>query len=226
MVNIDTVYQRVLAVANKEQRGYITPQEFNLLANQAQMDIFEQYFYDLNQFSRIPNNNTEYADMVKLLDEKISIFKTSSSLVYSSPNFILPGEIYRLGSIIYNVREVERVSDKELSYINISPLTKPSLIRPIYVKNNGSIRVYPDNIQTNVFCNFIRKPLTPSWGYVVVNEKALYNANNTTHFEIHDSESVELVNKILLLAGITLKSPDLSQLSLTEQQQKIQQEKQ
>ena len=44
MVNIDTVYQRVLAIANKEQRGYITPQEFNLYANQAQMDIFEQYF--------------------------------------------------------------------------------------------------------------------------------------------------------------------------------------
>ena len=47
MVNIDTVYQRVLAIANKEQRGYITPQEYNLYANQAQMDIFEQYFYDL-----------------------------------------------------------------------------------------------------------------------------------------------------------------------------------
>ena len=39
-VNIDTVYQRVLAVANKEQRGYITPQEYNLYANQVQMDIF------------------------------------------------------------------------------------------------------------------------------------------------------------------------------------------
>ena len=36
-VNIDTVYQRVLTLANKEQRGYVTPQEFNLLANQAQM---------------------------------------------------------------------------------------------------------------------------------------------------------------------------------------------
>ena len=33
MVNIDTIYQRVLATANKEQRGYITPQEFNLFAN-------------------------------------------------------------------------------------------------------------------------------------------------------------------------------------------------
>ena len=58
MVNIDTVYQRVLALANKEQRGYITPQEFNLFANQAQMDIFEQYFYDLNQFLRVPGNST------------------------------------------------------------------------------------------------------------------------------------------------------------------------
>ena len=43
MVNIDTIYQRVLAVANKEQRGYITPQEFNLFANQAQMDILYLY---------------------------------------------------------------------------------------------------------------------------------------------------------------------------------------
>ena len=42
MINVDRVYQRVLILANKEQRGYITPQEFNLFANQAQMDIFEQ----------------------------------------------------------------------------------------------------------------------------------------------------------------------------------------
>ena len=40
-VSVDTVYQRVLAILNKEQRGYITPQEFNLFANQAQMEIFE-----------------------------------------------------------------------------------------------------------------------------------------------------------------------------------------
>ena len=52
MINVDRVYQRVLTLANKEQRGYITPQEFNLFANQAQMDIFEQYFYDLNSINK------------------------------------------------------------------------------------------------------------------------------------------------------------------------------
>ena len=66
MVNINTVYQRVLAIANKEQRGYITPQEFNLFANQAQLDIFEQYFYDLNQFQLVPGNDTTYSDMIDL----------------------------------------------------------------------------------------------------------------------------------------------------------------
>ena len=75
-VSIDTVYQRVLAIANKEQRGYITPQEFNLFANQAQMEIFEQYFYDRNQINRLPSNDTPYADPVHLLEEKISIFKS------------------------------------------------------------------------------------------------------------------------------------------------------
>ena len=59
-VSVDTVYQRVLAILNKEQRGYLTPQEFNLFANQAQLDIFEQYFYDINQFGRVPGNDTEF----------------------------------------------------------------------------------------------------------------------------------------------------------------------
>ena len=60
-VSIDKVYQKVLAIANKEQRGYITPQEFNLFADHAQMDIFEQYFYDINQFGRTPGNDTAYS---------------------------------------------------------------------------------------------------------------------------------------------------------------------
>ena len=45
-VSADTVYQRVLTLLNKEQRGYMTAIEYNLLANQAQLYIFENYFHD------------------------------------------------------------------------------------------------------------------------------------------------------------------------------------
>ena len=84
-VSIDKVYQKVLAFANKEQRGYITPQEFNLFADQAQMEIFEQYFYDINQWNRQHGNHTGYADMITNLEEKVSYFTYFIyNLLYSS----------------------------------------------------------------------------------------------------------------------------------------------
>ena len=46
MVPVDRVYQKVLALLNKEQRGYLTPQEFNLLADKAQKEIYNSYFHD------------------------------------------------------------------------------------------------------------------------------------------------------------------------------------
>ena len=95
-VNIDTVYQRVLAIANKEQRGYVTPQEFNLLANQAQMEIFEQYFYDINQFSRARQNNFEYSNMLDILNDKLDNFKVSLETTTIIDN--LPGYGAEFGS--------------------------------------------------------------------------------------------------------------------------------
>ena len=71
MVNIDTVYQTVQALANKEQRGYLTPQEFNLFANQAQSDIFEQYFYDLNAFRTARPQERQVGDSVTFLQFKL-----------------------------------------------------------------------------------------------------------------------------------------------------------
>ena len=93
MVSVDTVYQRVLALANKEQRGYITPQEFNLLAPIAQMEIFEQYFYDQNQADRNVKNSTEYANVDEMLDEKISPFKQTSAIPMAAGIGTLPSNL-------------------------------------------------------------------------------------------------------------------------------------
>ena len=87
-VSVDTVYQRVLAIANKEQRGYITPQEFNLLANQAQLELFEQYFYDIDDIEPGRGSSTEFSDMLHILEEKIAPFRVNgSSLTAASLKF-------------------------------------------------------------------------------------------------------------------------------------------
>ena len=91
-INVNTVYQTVLLILNKEQRGYMTPLEFNKTGTQAQLEIFETYFDSLNQQIRIPQTNTDYADRVVNLDEKISIFKTIGNTTYTNGSFTLPIE--------------------------------------------------------------------------------------------------------------------------------------
>jgi len=91
-INVNTVYQTVLLILNKEQRGYMTPVEFNKIGTQVQLEIFERYFEDLNQQIRIPQTNTDYADRVINLDEKISIFKTIGNTTYTNGAFSLPAE--------------------------------------------------------------------------------------------------------------------------------------
>jgi len=232
-VNINTVYQTVLALANKEQRGYITPQEFNLFATQAQMSIFEQYFYDLNQFSRVPGNNTSYADMTNLLKEKISFFERNDFAVGSGK--VLPGNLYKLQQVQWlnpsknRYYTVEYVSNKDFLQMQSVSLIKPTDEKLVYTRNNIGITVFGDSPkQTNVICNFVAKPKDPNWTYVVVDKKALYNPSATDHqnFQLHPSEQTELVTRILALAGITLKDVNLYQVASNETKSQAQEQKQ
>ena len=156
-VSVDTVYQRVLAIANKEQRGYITPQEFNLFANQAQLDIFEQYFYDINQFNRVPGNDTEYSNMLDLLNEKIAIFQKyqqTISTIDSSAIGTLPTDVYRLGTVMYSGGtypiEIDEVSQNDVLDLEKSPLTRATLNRPYFTRQNKTtIKLYPSSLASS-----------------------------------------------------------------------------
>ena len=240
MVNIDTVYQRVLALANKEQRGYITPQEFNLFANQAQYEIFEQYFYDISQFSRVSSNSTEYSDMLGFLDEKLGVFKKTVSANTAGGtagvHVVKPTDFYRVGSIYNNVEDTgygggmkdirfEEIDYKEYKQMANSYLTKPTVNRPIYyVVDNKIILQPPPSGQVNL--SYIRKLADVRWGYVVVSNKAIWDATSSVNFELHKSEETELVYKILKLAGVTLNKPGLSHTALNMEESKAQKEKQ
>lgn len=228
-ISVDTVYQRVLAILNKEQRGYLSPTEYNLFANQAELDIFEQYFYDLNQFSRLPGNSTEYSDMVDILEEKISIFETSGTATYANEYWTEPSDLYRLGSVIYNGSEAEHVNKNEYLYITSSPLSKPTNDFPIYTRDASGIKVYGNSeITAGVTFQYIKKPNSPNeveWAFREVNGNALWNSTSSENFHLHESEETELVIKILQLAGVSIKDPSIYQIGTAEEAKSTQQEK-
>jgi len=246
-VSVDTVYQRVLAILSKEQRGYVTPQEFNLFANQAQLDIFEQYFYDINQFGRLPGNDTEFSDMLNILNEKINIFENNGPMVYNADlHWKAPSDLYRLGTIVYanqttskslypnpdtvvttvTYTEAERINYNEFLYINQSRYTKPTNSRPIFVANDKGYKVYgAAELITGVTCNYIKVPTEAAWGYQMVYGEALYDSTTSTNFELHESEETELVIKVLEFAGLAIQDINMYQVANQIGAQTNQQEK-
>jgi hypothetical protein len=197
MVNVNTVYKTVLYILNKEQRGYITPDEFNTLGTQVQREIFEAYFEELNQQLRIPQNDSEYANRVANLEEKIDIFNTSNLCTYVNPHFTLPTDVHRIGSIKLDGSSVipsigiQKVNRAEYTLLNNSPLTKPTTSYPVYIGETtgapsaapSQIVVHPSSITSNVRCNYIKAPVDPRWGYSVgslgqyIYDSTTYGAN-------------------------------------------------
>ncbi len=299
-INVNTVYQTVLLILNKEQRGYMTPVEFNKTGAQAQLEIFETYFDSLNQQIRIPQTDTDFSDRILNLDEKISLFKEfgsatsiSSSNVFNLPqqfsgsgqiatttlpaatagattayviqtatasqiangvveifangvlvadnlyeisgttiNFfsqptvgetlivnVYPKEFYRLGDLFYTAgalptQELERVGTKDLYHLLSSNLTSPTTTYPIYTYKNNKITVYPNSITSGITVSYIRKPIAPIWNFTTgLNNQYVFNASTSFNFELHPAEQTELILKILLYAGVVIRSPEIVQVA-------------
>jgi hypothetical protein len=250
MISVDSVYQKVLALANKEQRGYITPQEFNLFADHAQMDIFKQYFYDLNQSSRVPGNDTVYGNPTKIIEEKISMFEVVDVAANANVDGIITMSnidplFFKLTSVKVDYEETGIVAATEISVKETgSYRSSNSLMHsiehyyPRYIYNsfvdptdnslNTQIKISPIPLNTeDVLISYVKKPKTPNWTYLMSGENALYNMSAGDHqnFQLHFSEENLLVIKILQLAGINIKDGSLVQLASQEEIKKIQQEK-
>ena len=239
-ISVDTIYQRVLALANKEQRGYITPQEFNLLANQAQMSIFESYFYAKNQRDRAePNRTNEVgeSDIDELLDRKLSPFSAIGT-VTDGNTFLtqvtinsVARDVFQVGMVMSGNEPCQKVSVFEAQRFKSSTrhmLTTPTGHAPIYCDSRtdgDDIQVYAGSVApvtSGVTAEYFAVPRPADWTYVVVNSKALFNSTLAVDFELHRSEEDTVVNKILELAGIVMNKPGLvstaSQMGTNEQQ--------
>ena len=231
-INVNTVYQTVLMILNKEQRGYMTPTEFNTVATQVQLEIFEKYFDDLNQQLRVPQADTDYADRQENIDEKLAIFKTFGDAIYTTVGglsyFVLPtsdtyGDVvsfYRLGNVLYNDEKiVQRLDRHEFYYANQSRLTKPSTINPAYLYENQKLFVKPTSIIDKIKVDYIRKPNNVEWTFTTGNLGQYQNNSLTSvDFELHESEQTEVVLKVLLYAGIVIRDPQIVQAAAAQVQ--------
>ena len=218
-ISVDTVYKTVLLILNKEQRGYMTPDEFNKIGQQVQLEIFEKYFEDLNQIVRAPQTDADYADRLSYLEEKLSVFENTSTLNVSNGTVTL-SNVHRLNTVTYNNIELQKLGRKEYYNIINSPLTKPTKSYPVYLQEGNSLKIQPVDIGL-VDISYISKPLEIKWNFVPDESLGIfvYTSNGTTNFELHSSEQTEVILRILAYAGIVIRDPQIVQAATAQVQQ-------
>ncbi len=181
-INVNKVYKSVLSILNKEQRGFITPDEFNKYATEAQLMLLDISFTEYNALSNLDTvmrTNLGYADMPSKTKEKIDQFYKAETINFTAGIGTLPSDIYKIIELTKSdTVPIELVDKHEMPYLLASPLTAPSVDYPIYYKGKTTagatqIHVNPNSV-SSARLEYIKVPSDARFGYTV---NATYGTN-------------------------------------------------
>lgn len=225
---INQVYTTVLAILNKDNRGYVSPMEFNLYSELAQMSIFEEMFHKYSR-SLVKQNSrmyhSEFSDIPKHIREAFDVFVSESVLNKDSNDlyFYFISDFYKGLKLDllpskdtgYNRVEIEEVSKLEVTKLLNNNLTTPTLEYPVYIGVNGRYRIFPTFTNRFVLGTYIRKPKIPKWTYQNIGGNPLFNPSALDYqdFELPVQFFSDLVVKILGYCGIEIRENDVVQIS-------------
>jgi len=241
MASVREVYNALKDLANKEQRGFITPSEFNSFAPIAQQNVFNKLFKDITASEALRRRNVDPArdkSTLKQIKEDLGVFSKDSTITKASGVFAKPDDFARLismktaGDILLDVTSsvmIDPIYDEEkIDRILLSDLSKPSTSRPVaIVKDN--IQVFPTSIN-RIQVRYYKQPegidpttgartvSLPKFGFTTSNGKEAFNASTSVDFELPEHYTSELVFEIAKLVGVNLRDPNVYNYGNVESQ--------
>jgi hypothetical protein len=199
-MTIDEVYRFIQFIANKDQRGFIKPSEFNLAATRAQLDVIEEKFKERNSH--------------KNLDDLAPVVNVGT-LAYSSPSWTYPAGFLHFVSLEIGGNAVELIGLEKLQYRVDSSIVSPSQTYPLAVMINSGFKIYNNGSTPassgTVTMSYIKEPTAPKWTYTIVNGAPVYNgsAADAQGLTLPSSTHKDICHKIAEYVGVSLRDEDV-----------------
>ena len=231
-IDVNELYEFVQFVANKEQNGYIKPNEFNLAADRAQMQFFmERYNNPAEYQPGRPIPRVAFQQTQKVSDD-LRVFVTTESINNAQSIPALGDEYVHLVSLrTTNGRHVKLLDDSELGHVLNSALTPPSSTYPVAYIVNNQINIVPGTVGCTL--TYLRRPAKPEWVFFQNSSGEptdasgnpitypIFDDANSTDLEFPDETFNEIAIRILSFVGINLRENQLSQFAELKKQQGI-----
>tara|TARA_R100000654_G_scaffold72322_1_gene104069 strand:+ start:52 stop:801 length:750 start_codon:yes stop_codon:yes gene_type:complete len=246
MVSVVQVYNAVKNIANKEQKGFITPAVFNSFAPIAQMSIYNEMFAELISAKRINRQNFDPGrdkSVRKQKLEDLAFYKRRYDDNVQSGTILKPSDLSRIISITagvvaedFGTVNASRV-DCDIIYdpekfdrISGSLLSGPTHSFPIALVSTNTIEIIP--VVSNVVLNYYAKPTSFDNAGEIHDGPPFYSVQQITtptgdQVDIPNSSSRdfmlpphylnEVVAEILKLIGVRLRDNAVSTFSIQEE---------
>jgi hypothetical protein len=218
-MTIDEVYKFINFITKKSSAGgYISPEEFNLVINRAQVQYFNKLYGNQNDYRYDrPVPKISYAVTEKISNSLSPFLESTNLTTDANGQAAIPATMFQTVSLTKDINnvpyEVTRVEQDRVANNLTSYYDAPDSEFPIYTQLKDKYQFYPktQNIVYKLF--YLRKPEDMVWGYTVVSNRPVYNAGTSVQPKWEDVDMNEIIYIALSYIGINLKDGDVSQFA-------------
>ena len=214
-MNVNQVYSIVLyAAAKNKQDGYISPDDFNLIINQAQ-DSYLDYLkgeYQKYQIRR-PISVVEFGENQMIRQSLAALIYSTIIPINNVTGIGVPPSDYEFADAMwglygfYNIRFIQQDRLDSYYHSTIDPIAS----YPVYYLNNDGFNFLPTTIG-NSRLSYVRTPPPITWGYDEDgNGLPVYNAAKSQQPVWADTDLLQIIVRALALVGVNLQTVMISQ---------------
>lgn len=246
MASVNEVYSALKNLANKDERGFITPKVFNTFTTIAQNKIFNDLFNELTKAQTLRARNVDaksHQSYTKRIEEDLAYFSKESNISQANGVFAKPDDLARVisaktsGAYVFGTSTSTSIDvlydESKIEYILQSDLSAPSATHPVAIISND-IEVFPTTIKKiklryykypegrNVSTG-ARTPSSPRYNATNLGgSNEVFDPTTSVDFELPDHYIPTLVLEIGKMVGINLRDQDVFAYTTGEAQQQKQ----
>lgn len=227
-MDLKVIHDTILYYLTKDQNGYVTHEEIDLVLDKAQLVLFNQYHTNPKLPAQV--QASLYGESQRV-DDALSPFKVKYTFTGGgSPVNITSGGVVTLPSnymhlismytTVYNATlsrnvysGVQVLNEEELIERLESQVIPVSIDDPIAIMNSSNqIQLFPEQAQTGGVYYF-RRPAVPVFAYTQSGRTVTYNQGGSTQLEWRDYDVSNIISIALSYYGLNLGAQDVVQFA-------------
>ena len=219
-MTVDFAYKLMKFIINKDQNGYLSPDDFNTIINQAQFSLLD---YLCGQFQTYqvgrPISKVQFG-MNETARQRLTPFINElTNLEIDNTGFAAYPPAYQQMDAMFDSTKKNRIRfvPKHKLYSYLNSVIDPVVSNPIYIIVNNGFIFYPNSVQNGVtlgiaYISYVSTPPPITWAYIPdANGRPVYDPSHSNDPLWYDVDMLDIISRALKMVGVNLESPLISQ---------------